>query len=298
MFKRSLSPDWLLAVLMLLIALIKTVDFNFNKEADSYTIAAAIGHNPAGLNDSLPHYQYKRMADSIEQQQSEQKYFSETPGTSLNALSLGYSITDRDEDNPGKKYFLRLAGYRLKPYTLFSIEDHQWLMKSAVWDTTGGKYRPGHIEIKPVSIRFAPDPVNKEAAGNVLIPLSKGRFTVLKISAWIILIALFLYGIYALLMIPAGVLIRIAKGKSFSKTNYRRLFLTGWSLILFALLALVLSLVMHLVFAGRLPQEIDYPLFENLLQYRGMILAGLIVLLLARAFQSGYKLQSENDSTV
>ena len=137
---------------------------------------------------------------------------------------------------------------------------------------------------------------NNQATGRVLIPLSYQKFMLLKIVLWIFVIVALLFGVYALLSIPAAIMIRIAKGNSFSERNYRGLYVTGWTLIGIALLSVIIGVIMRFAFRNMMPPEVHYSLFENLFQDKGAFLAGLIVLLLARAFQKGYELQLDNNS--
>lgn len=260
------------------------------------------------VNDSLPYYKAKLLLDSIEKQEVFNRTKLRAQGSGMNILSIGFShIREYDDaasfysgssSQQHDKYFLSLPGYQFRTAAGFSIENGKYMLAYPVWDNKNGGERQGHIEQKEIGIRYAGNSALNPFQGSVLIPVSGSKFLILKILVYILWIIILLYAIYSLLILPLRILYSISKGDSFNRSNIRDLFILGCSLIGFAVIPAVLSFLFEWIFHNKIPAEIYLPFPEALLDNKGWLIAGLITLLLAKAFKKGYQLQLDQDSII
>jgi len=310
MFKKLLSVEWLLVILAIATAVIPALPISFDPPDDYSMSTISYPEYESPLEDSMPHYLYRHIEDSLNRiKQANDAISSSSHASSLFFNSVGWSkLNDEELRNHGESlavndsYYLTLDGYRMEEDAHFKVEDKRWLIEKPVWDvvrkTEDGNHRSGHYESKPVRIRYAVTPEGKLGAGRVLIPISHGQSRFLNIVLWLLIVAGAFLLFWALFAIPLSIIIHIANGKIFSDGSYRRLYFTGWILIAYALLPAVIGWIMRLVFHSMMPQEVHYSIFENLLHNRQGILAGLVVFLIGRAFQRGYELQLDNAAIV
>jgi hypothetical protein len=89
------------------------------------------------------------------------------------------------------------------------------------------------------------------------------------------------------------ILLGISKGEAFSKKTINHLFILGWSLVTISLVPGIASLLQSLISHKQLSNN-AYSLAQSFfLQHKDFLLAGLVILLMARAFHKGYVLQEE-----
>jgi DUF2975 family protein len=298
MLKRFRLVDWVLAALIMLTIISSLSQCNFHNDIENTVRTGSLDTSPAPLNDSLPHYLYKKISDSIKQLQSLEKANSNARGNGWSFLSLGYSeinnnwMNDASNKQEDRTYYLALSGYKLEPRSEFYIENGRWLVKTPSQDLTNEGSKYVHFVSKQSLVRYSTQ--LDDRAGEVLVPFSKGQFQVVKILTWLLMIAIFVFGIRILFSI-ALFLMQIINKKTFSGENYRSLEIIGISFIVLSLLPFLIGLIMNLIFNNKIPDEINFPFWENLIRYKAITFTGLIILLIARAFKKGHKLQIDNE---
>jgi hypothetical protein len=72
----------------------------------------------------------------------------------------------------------------------------------------------------------------------------------------------------------------------------------GWSFIGAYLLPVLSAFIFDLIFKSNIPDGIYLSLPDVLMNNRGMLIAGLVLLLIAGSFSKGLELQNENDLTI
>jgi hypothetical protein len=301
MLKRFHFFDWLLAILILLTLIASISHFCGVPGRPITTVTEQLDQQQLALNDSMPHYLYKKISDSIERLGSLKKAAARSGGSGWSFFSFGYRVinngqyelpraTKQEED---KSYYVALSGYRLQPDAVFAIDNNKWFIRKPVWDSSVGGYT--HVAAKPVSLRFAENNSDDNQPGEILLPASKQKFRVVRILTWMVGVAM-IAGCFYILVTIALIIGRIINSKSFSKENYRGVMTVGLFLLVASYLPFILGLILNLLVMNRLPAEIEYHFWENLLQYQGVTFAGLIILVIARAFKQGHNIQTENES--
>jgi hypothetical protein len=296
---KLLPLDWLLVFVIAILAISFLIQFKCNYAGPDSIITGTIDSANGPLNDSLPYYQYKRIADSIEHEHLPGWQATNDIGYSWQVFSLGFSRIESKKNDAGNepKYFLRLGGYRLRANTSFGTIGDQWLIRTAVWDSIDEQYHHGHLEAKPVNVRFVEEPGTSNQKGDVLVPISKQKFRLVQIATLILFVLVLAFGYY-LLALTWRIIMNISRNKSFSESTYRNFFIIGLAVFLSPLVPVLIALITKLVTGDRVPSQIYYPVIENLLADRGLFCAGLIIITLGRAFRQGYKIQKENESYV
>jgi hypothetical protein len=213
--------------------------------------------------------------------------WKEQSAHSFQAFSIGYSLMKEDER---ENYFLSLSGYRMKPNTSFKTKNGKWFVSSPVWDRIiGDTVAEGHEIIKPSPVRFEKNVFSLSEKGAVLLPVSRSSYQSTRILLWFMVVLFALLNIWAFVIIPAGIIIRLARGNSFNSRNSRGVFIIGIVMIVGWLLPLLISMASRIIFGNSIPSEMNYNWLENVLQNKGWLLAGLIMLLIAKAFEQGYQ---------
>jgi hypothetical protein len=136
---------------------------------------------------------------------------------------------------------------------------------------------------------------NKDA---VFIPLSGKSFRLTRIISFILIALLIIYSLIIIFFLPAQLLLSISRGKSFTSRNVKYLRLMGWSFIGAYLLPVLSACIFDLIFRSDIPAGIYLSLPDVLMNNRGMLIAGLVLLLIAGAFSKGLELQNENDLSI
>jgi hypothetical protein len=268
-------------------------------------ISATHSANQLPVNDSLPYSRYRLMLDSVEQinncRAEQLKSIGSWmligwPGfTEINDASICESFPKDDTWNQ-YKYFLALPGYRLNPNADFYMNNGKYFLKTFVRDTMIGDASTGHFTDKEIAIRFAKP--QAQQPGYALIPVSGQKFKTFSIIMYVLAAALALYIIWSLIILPVRVLRAIAKDNAITELNIRDLAIIGWSLVGFALLPGLFTLLIDFIFRNSIPDGINLIFTDTLAWSKPLILAGLILLLLRRAFKKGYIFRKANEITI
>jgi hypothetical protein len=193
------------------------------------------------------------------------------------------------------KYFIQLNGFTLKADADFFINKDKYFVNHIVWD----RIDSGHpSEQKKTSLRYSPGGLDFTTDSALLIPISKKSYLILEKVVWVLSIILILFLLYTLYALPAKVLVSVASGDPFTKKNIKRLNITGWVLLISAILPPLLLITIEWIIKDRIPNEIHFPFLLSILDHRLILIAGLVVLLIANAFKRGYNLQQEQDLTI
>lgn len=250
-------------------------------------------------NDSIPHYKYKRIEDSLQRVQHSRELGAKGFGTGISAGPIGVRKLWLDGSKSNKKNastYFTLNGYTLEEgYNKFYIYEGKYYLLYTVWDKKD-KYRnitKGHQEYKEIPVRYS---ANDKA---ILIPISNKNYKFLYgtiIFLWVILVFFFSYLFIGL---PFQVLLSISKGKAFLKENINALKIISGALVLVGLVRMFVNPLLRIAFRNYVPPEFELPsfytYFSNNLKF--FILA-LVVFLIMRAFQKGYQLQKEQELTI
>ncbi len=148
----------------------------------------------------------------------------------------------------------------------------------------------GHYAQVPVPIRYS--------AGSLLIPLPGNNIKVISVVDDICVALIVIAGIIIFFALPLATLKSISKGRAFERANIRDLNIIGWALIAIPVLQLLKQWVLAFIFRSYLfpPLHFNYAKFID--EYHICALCGIIVLIIAKAFNKGYILQQEQDLTV
>ncbi|WP_214072052.1 DUF2975 domain-containing protein [Mucilaginibacter sp. dw_454] len=205
--------------------------------------------------------------------------------------------------DPGtRQYYIKLPAWQLKsqdygrPYFApqFHVEHSQSYVRKFLSDKVlkkgnGTDHSLEQVDV-PVKFRY-------NSKDNVmLIPVSSG--TKHFVSGLLFgLIALFGGWFYYLVASFLKFIIDISKGLTFTAKNVNRLRLIGFSLIGFPVLMMVLPFVARLIFSSYFTDDIVLKK-EVWNQSWQMLSAGIVFLLLFRAFSQGKALKEEQELTV
>lgn len=288
-------PGWILFSMLILVLLCINIFPPGTKPLSPYAMENVTGiANESLLNDSLPYYRYKQIEDSLNYINYKAEYFSNAGESS--ELLLGYLGVGTYGKGDKKSSFLIIQGYTLSDFARVENKKANTLLYYPVWDNTYENYRNGHLESKAINLKYRIDEKTKE--GKVYLPVGNGFSSFLKILFYIIALITVLTCFYVILYIPVRLLYQLAKGKAFTEENIGSLYLTGWCLVGFSLMASLLPIIAHLLIQSQIPQEIQFSYYAALLKPWKTLVAGLGVLLLAKAFLQGLNLKEEQALTI
>lgn len=243
--------------------------------------------------DSLPHYQYQLVMDSLQHITDTEKEKNKiNPLGVLAALSVstfvGYMPAFRQwygwyGDNKSHMeldHFLVFSGYSLEEgVALFYSNGKNYLRKKDGSTTES-------------NVGYLPD------LKSILFPISDSTYT-FGIVVMVVLLSIVGFTLlYAWLALPINVLVNISRGKMFVHSNIRDLFLIAFTLLGYALLQAIMPFITFLILKKSLPDGFYISLQDQLSANWKIGVIGIIVLIIAFAFKKGYKLQQEQDLTI
>jgi hypothetical protein len=287
-------PGWIIFGVMVLVFLCATFYSPENPPSDNYVSESVTGPEyTSPLNDSLPHFQYKQIEDSINREKAIDNFFANSSGSGISFSDLGIASYGRKEQ---KQYFFTIVGYRLGNFVTIENKKTGTFINYPVWDKIGENSRDGHLENKQISIKY--EEAKEPTEGKILLPINKRLGLFIEILFYAVAILMAVFSFYAIIFIPIRFLLQIAKGKAFTEENIGSLYLTAWTLIGFSLLAGFLKVTAHLLAKSQIPEGIDFSIYAAIMKSWKTLVAGLAVLLLAKAFLQGLYLKEEQDLTV
>lgn len=241
--------------------------------------------------DSLPHYLYKEIADSLKHLTDAEKG-KNTLIPSFFPSSIGFfgflqtSRTWYDWYTEHKSYlvfdyYIWLTDYSLDEGLEFYYKD-------------GKNYlRQPNGSSKEIKVAYLAD-FHK----SVLVPVSKDFFTGGRIIIFILMGVIGLALLYIFIALPFNVLLNISRGKVFTLINLRDLHLIAFTALGFFLTQMIMPYIISLFFLKKIPAELTISFSTLLGSNLEMGLFGIVTLAIARAFAKGYKLQQDQDLTI
>lgn len=194
-------------------------------------------------------------------------------------------------------HYLVFPGYEIKDDAFFLIHDDRYYIKYV--QPSGVDSLPGHYETKEVGIRYVfPNPkMYNSDAGYLLFPISKSSSSILKVILEILGYLFAAIWIIYVVLRPAQTVWDISKGKVFTNKNVRNLHQAALVLFAFAIAPSLLQLIIYVFLKSKIPAEIHLSFLEILSEHNASLIAGIIMLIIARAFARGLTLQKQNLST-
>ena len=311
------------------------VQFSYNNgNLESWFIRDTSSVNTVKINDSLPHYQYKLLMDSINDIDNKKEAQKNNIGSGMMGNIIGYTEfrecdscqesekkktvkygnkfkllsdslkfnyhvegTSNARLNQPQKYFLYFAGYSLNNDCTYLIDSGNCKLKYPVWDImdAGKKRLKEHTGY--LAIKQIPFRfVEKNNA--ILFPLNAMNFKIAKTVILIFYILILIYIIIIMIILPFKLLFSISKGIVFTNNNIRYLYFISYSFLGYSLFSCILTVALRFVFQLNKIPEFSYDYWNLAKDYYISFLIGLIVYGIAKAFDKGYQIQKENDLIV
>ncbi|HEU4470534.1 MAG TPA: DUF2975 domain-containing protein [Flavisolibacter sp.] len=194
-------------------------------------------------------------------------------------------------------YYLALTGYSLEPENRFFIQNGTYNLAIVKWGeikvTRGDSVQKGVYVRKPISVRYASE------AKQVLIPVSKKTYRILKPLLVVLVFGQVFLFIYIVIGLPVQILINISRGDAFNPKNVSRLRLMSLVLFLYGLLDLFGPNLLRLAFSSRIPGEFELsPFHTELWNNLHFFLAALAIFIVSKAFARGCRLKQEQELTI
>lgn len=283
-----------LIVLIVVLKLIHPTSSRISFEPDKSVVDDLVRDSMHAVNDSLPHFLYERVEDSVRRKfQMDNRYTTYTGS----GYSIGHFGAVVLEDDTKKEYYFNVPGYFAKDLVSFYSKDGKNYLEYTVWtqkDEAAGTAM-GYPEAKETRMRYVPGDENTWTVG---FPVSRSTHQLLNI----ITMALAGIGIILLLYIflnrALKVLLLIAKGQAFSDEAIGSLYTIAWYLIGSSLFFMLARLVLHILLQSQVSYPFTFFYYDDVMSTSSWLIAGLVVLLLAQAFRSGAQLQKEQELTI
>jgi len=263
------------------------------------------------INDSLPYYEYRKIKDSIARIKAEIDI--ENKGRSAGGTFMGFigfsqlkayqpkSFSD-SQRNVGHlqsqlEYFITFQDIQIKENNHFFVQNGNYYLAHPVWDITKKEdeltYKSGHFTRIPLKVRYDAD------KKMLLIPANRILYKFLQIIFFILGLGFIIAGFYIIIGLPVSILGSVSIGQVFTLTNIRQLKIIYIFLFIMTLLKVIFPLLLYWFLSFFTPPVFKIPsIFESLYSSLPLLIAGLAVFLISKAFQKGYKLQQEEDFTV
>jgi hypothetical protein len=246
------------------------------------------------LNDSMPHYQYKRIEDSVNNSRPKEIAHHTGSGWGTMGIHIGYYNDSKTDYYIGSKsYFLKNSDYA------FFEKSGKNYVRSISWNKIQNGNCSGVFVEKPTPYKFVMDDVNKgNGHGMFLVPVKPFSGKILNIAMMVIGLLAVIAGVYIFFGVFIHFLVAISKGNAFSERNISRLYTVGNFLLIIGLIPFIFQSLFFLMTKANLPPEVDFSFFRAFFEGADSIRAGLIALLFASAFKRGFELQKDQELTV
>jgi hypothetical protein len=239
--------------------------------------------------DSLPHYQYKLIYDSLQKVANMVKdrntlsVFSRISTGFIGALktsSYWYDWYGDHKSHLDPNYYMSIPGYDMNPQYQFEYRDHKNFLIKNQSDTT---------EIK---VAYLP------RVKTVLIPVSESAYTITRNCLFILMAIFTLAALYIGIGLPISILVNISGGNVFTRKNIRNLYILAYGTLGYMLIQLVMPYLVCLFLLKKIPDAFVISFWNVFVSQGWNLLVGTILLAIASAFAKGYKLQQEQDLTI
>ncbi len=239
--------------------------------------------------DSLPHYQYAAIDDSlkriakVEKDRNKLSVFFKIGIGFIGATqthSYWYDWYGDKKSHLDPNYYISIPNYDLPPQHTFLYRDHRNFLARNHLDTT---------EIKVAYL---------SQSKTILIPVSESSYTFIRNFLFVLVVLATLIGIYIFIAIPIVILVNISGGHVFTRKNIRNLYLLAYTTLAYMLIQLLMPYVVCLFFLKKIPDAFAISFTDIFVSKCLTLLIGTILLAIASAFAKGYKLQQEQDLTI
>lgn len=279
---------------------------NYNSET---TVISMPPEKPVIPADSLlTYYRFKVITDSLKRK--EERQILKNKGQFSIGMQVGFIGITRINDcdtcsysNGPFKLYLVLRGYSLHDplNTNFYIDSDKNYLQYLKIDTVfrsplGYIQQNGHYEKKQVPFRFSFTELGQPGA--VLIPVSEGAYPVYTVLVYVLGTLVLVFLVYVVFGLPILLLIRIARGKVFIEDNIRLLHFVAWTLIIVPFAYVLLQFILKLSFHQYITNDLSLEWLDTLTNSKSSLISGIAVLIFARAFKRGYRLQKEQELTI
>lgn len=200
-------------------------------------------------------------------------------------------------DNKKLEYFITFPDIQIKENNHFFVQNGNYYLAHPVWDITKKEdeftFKSGHYTRIPLKFRYNAD------KKMLLIPTNRILYKFLQITFSILWLGFIIAGFYIIIGLPVSILGSVSIGQVFTLTNIRQLKIIYIFLFIITLLKVIFPLLIYWFLSFFTPPVFKTPsIFESLYSSLPLLIAGLAVFLISKAFQKGYKLQQEEDFTV
>jgi hypothetical protein len=246
------------------------------------------------LNDSMPHYQYRRIEDSVNNSRPKEIQHHQGNGWGSFGIHIG-SFWE-----PEEKYYAGSNSYFITdPNYEFYEKNGKNYVRTVDWEKNKNGNCSGQQRERITPFKFIIEDKSKgNGYGMLLVPvktnLGKILNFILVVSAFLLMAA----GIYIFFVIFIQFLVAISKGKAFSERNVARLHRVGKYLLIVGFLPFIYQSIFYFMTRAELPSEVNFSFFRAFFEGSDSVIIGLFALLFASAFRQGLELQNEQELTV
>jgi hypothetical protein len=247
-------------------------------------------HYAPPFPDSLPWKTYQRKEDSIRREFS----LDNPGGGSFRFLNFGLTEIDKnfkvnylvfhgyEFDDENENFYFKKLGKKYFTYPEYENKNKNFSSFSYVTKET-------QMEI---------DQHNDQGKIGLLFPVNKTVYIMLFIFFGLIALGMIVFILHVCLYLPLRILYNISKGNSFIDENIGSLYTMGRVFLLTGAVVSLAKLIPHLFIRQKLPPFITFPYYEAVMSGWGLIVIGIIILIIARAFLEGSEMKEEQDLTV
>ena len=271
----------------------------------SDTAFAGIFYTPE-FNDSLPHYLYSRMEDSVRRIKTDREL--ENRGVGGDGMGIGvfgaYAMNRHQNtwnamagNNKDQYYYIGIDGYRLDHKSKFFIQNETYNLAYVKWDTAktdpGSNWKHGHYERKQIPVRYSAEDAR------VLIPVTKFQYDALRALLYLLWFVFLVGALYFFLGIPVQVLLNISRGLAFDENNVRYFNMIARLFFVLGVLYFVGPYILDLCLRFIVPADFIRPPFTaGLGSVCWLFVLSIAVSITGKAFQKGNTMQKEQDLTI
>jgi hypothetical protein len=248
------------------------------------------------LSDTMPHYLFKKIQDSLNRITEPKREQAHVLGTGTKVGAIG---TYEYKESNSSEYYLSVGDFYLDYEVVFYRQEGKNYYKYPKWGKPydNGTSIDGHYEKKETNLKFIEE--NKETGdGIILIQTTKTTKKVIEIILLIIGGIVILLWLYVIFGVAVHFLLSIARGAAFTEDNIFRLHFIAYVFIGTILFTTLMKIIGFLFVARQLPDLVHFSWYNVLMSGWEFLVAGLVTLLFAKAFKRGYQLQQEQQLTV
>lgn len=293
---KRLSPG-IIVVSVVIIAIAGFVYFLYRSEKNMYlkgNITDTARHLPSTERythvDSLPHYRFMRIQDSLDQIAKIKKDKNTIYPWGIMA---GLSTVSFAGFMPGFKTWYEKDKSHLEVYYFFVLNGYIPNDTTEIKQINEKSYMTEErFQNKLSSTVWLPE------TKSILFPISNSVYKTGMICMIIIFIVASIALLYIFIGLPINVLVSISTGKVFTEVNIRSLYIMSYTLLGLLTFNLLMPHIAWLASFRRLPAGFYLPTIAMILDSWKMTLSVIAMFLIAKAFKKGLALQQEQELTI